>query len=87
TIKQRRRTLIILTLAIWLLNLNHAVGVLGLAGGSSFLWFGYLFAMGDWLGSDQALLQSLKTGWLMIGDLLVFLAMCLAAWFNINQLS
>ncbi|MCQ5167735.1 hypothetical protein NE645_17435, partial [Roseburia hominis] len=51
TIKQRRRTLIILTLAIWLLNLNHAVGVLGLAGGSSFLWFGYLFAMGDWLGS------------------------------------
>ncbi len=87
TIKQRRRTLIILTLAIWLLNLNHAVGVLGLAGGSSFLWFGYLFAMGDWLGSDQALLQSLKTSWLIIGDLLVFLAMCLAAWFNINQLS
>ena len=59
TIKQRRRTLLILTLAIWLLNLNHAVGVLGLAGGSSFLWFGYLFAMGDWLGSDQALLHSL----------------------------
>ena len=43
--------------------------------------------MGDWLGSDQTLLQSLKTSWLIIGDLLVFLAMCLAAWFNINQLS
>ncbi|MFR0581191.1 LTA synthase family protein [Limosilactobacillus mucosae] len=83
----RRRFLIILTLTLWLLNLNHAAGVLGFAGGNSFLWFIYLFALGDWLNNDLPLQKSIRIGWLLAFNLLIFLTTCLTAWFKINQLT
>lgn len=85
SISQRRRWLLIITGAFLILNFINGYDAFGFHRGNSLIWFGYLFAIGDWLANDQQWLRKwspVRYGCLT-GSL--FLASSVVTWLNMNN--
>lgn len=85
SISQRRRWLLIITGAFLILNFINGYDAFGFHQGNSLIWFGYLFAIGDWLANDQQWLRKwspVRYGCLT-GSL--FLASSVVTWLNMNN--
>lgn len=85
SIQQRRRWLLIITGAFLILNFVNGYDAFGFHRGNSLIWFGYLFAIGDWLANDQRWLKQWSP--FRYGCLtgLLFLSSTVVTWLNMND--
>ena len=86
-IASRRRLLLGLTAAFFLIRLVNGFDLLGFHGGTSAFWYGYLFALGDWLAGDRAWLKRWsRRQWAGLTALAFLLAGALT-WLDMDKLA
>lgn len=81
----RRHWLIGFSLLFLLINLVSGYDAFGFHGGTSLIWFVYLFALGDWLANDRHWLQKWFNRRYALLTLISLLFASLITWLNMNH--
>lgn len=84
-VSQRRRWLLIITGAFLIINFINGYDAFGFHRGNSLIWFGYLFAIGDWLSNDQEWLSKWSPRKYGIVTVLLFMFTSVITWLNMNN--
>lgn len=81
----RRHFLLGGTLLFFLLRLVSAYDLFGFHGGTSLIWFLYLFALGDWLANDCRWLKKRSARWYAAAVISSSLITVVVTWLNMNH--
>lgn len=84
-VKQRRWAILTILLVFCLSDWLFHYDLFGFNRGTSFIWFLFLFAIGDWLANDQAANRQLNKASTGIVAIILWLGSALASWLTMNQ--
>lgn len=84
-VHQRRWAILTILLVFCLSNWLFHYDLFGFNRGTSFIWFLFLFAVGDWLANDRAVTQRLEQPLINVVAVVLWLGAALASWLTMNQ--
>lgn len=85
SIIQRRHWLLIISGVFLIFNIINGYDPFGFHRGNSLIWFGYLFALGDWLANDRAWMRHWSNLQYATAIGLTMIVSWIITWLNMNQ--